>query len=73
MESSSTRAFIKRAIERSKIAEPYPIEVIENRHSDIFSNDEPLDERRVTATMALITLDKYFSQHPEDSIENYTD
>lgn len=72
MESSSTQKYILKAIERSKIAEPYPLEIWNNRSSDIFDNhSNQLDQKRVTATMAKITLDKYFKSHPEDSIENY--
>ncbi len=73
MESNSTRKYIKKVIERAKSAEPYPLEVLHNRHSDIFAEEEALDQKRLTATIAQITLNKYFSQHPEDSIENYID
>lgn len=71
MESNSTRKFILKAIERAKSAEPYPPEIWNNRSSDIFDDKNKLDQKRVTATMAKITLDKYFKSHPEDSIENY--
>ena len=74
MASDSTRAFIMKAIERSKIAEPYPDGFLDSQPDDIFpASDqvEQLDQRRVTATMAKISLDKYFSAHPDDSIENY--
>lgn len=71
MESNSTRKFILKTIERANSAEPYPPEILDNRPSDIFNNNESLDQKRVTATMAKITLEKYFKSHPEDSIENY--
>lgn len=74
MASDSTRKYIMKAIERARAAEPYPREVLQSRHDDIFCRTgEPLDERRVTATWARIALEKYFREHPEDSIENYTD
>ncbi|MDE6088581.1 MAG: hypothetical protein K2G25_09370 [Oscillospiraceae bacterium] len=72
--SDSTQKIIRKAIERSKIAEPYSKDVWDNLPDEIFTisgNYEPLDQRRVTATLAKITLDKYFKQHPEDSIDNY--
>lgn len=73
MVSDSIRKYIKKAIERASVAEPYPPEIWENRYSDIFNNGEIYDQKRVTATMAKITLDKYFMNHPDDSIENYLD
>lgn len=75
MVSSSIPKYIMKAIERSKLAEPYPDGFLEKYPDDIFpvgENIEPLDQKRVTATMAKITLDKYFKAHPEDSIDNYT-
>ncbi|MDE6730273.1 MAG: hypothetical protein K2J71_05810 [Oscillospiraceae bacterium] len=74
MVSDSTQKFIRKVIERSKIAEPYPKEILDNAPDEIFtisSNENPLDQRRVTATLAKITLDKYFKQYPEESIDNY--
>lgn len=74
MVSDSTRKFIRKAIERAKSAEPYPIEFLNSLPDDISlvdGDEAQVDQRRVTATMAKITLDKYFAQHPEDSIENY--
>ena len=76
MASDSTQKIIRKAIERSKIAEPYSKDVWDNLPDETFTisgNYEPLDQRRVTATLAKITLDKYFKQHPEDSIDNYMD
>ena len=76
MVSDSTSKIIRKAMERSKIAEPYPKEIWDNLPDEIFTisgNDEPLDQRRVTATLAQITLDQYFKQHPEDSIDHYID
>ena len=74
MVSDSTQKLIRKVIERSKIAEPYPKDIWDNLPDEIFTisgNENPLDQRRVTATLAKITLDKYFKQHPEDSIDNY--
>ena len=76
MASDSTQKIIRKAIERSKITEPYSKDVWDNLPDETFTisgNYEPLDQRRVTATLAKITLDKYFKQHPEDSIDNYMD
>ena len=36
MVSESTRAFILKVIERSKMAEPYPDDILENYPDDIF-------------------------------------
>ena len=74
MASDSIRTFILKAIERSKIAEPYPDGFLEKQPDDMFpvaGDSGPLDQRRVTATMAKKVLDKYFAEHPDDSIENY--
>ncbi len=71
MKPNFTRKQILKAIERAQSAEPYSPEIWNNLTSDIFDSKNQLDQKRVTATMAKITLDKYFKSHPEDSIENY--
>lgn len=76
MESSSIRKYIIKAIERSKIAEPYSMDFFNSLPDDIFSVSDDniqLDQHRVVATLAKIALDKYFKEHPEDTIENYID
>lgn len=81
MESNSISQKIKRMIKRSQSAEHYTKDELRvlNYHSDIADNllkeskAIEKDEQRINATLAQIALDRYFKQHPEDSIENYLD
>lgn len=81
MESSFISQKIKKMIKRSKSAKHYTKDEMEvlNYHSDIADNllkkEKTIerDEQRINATLAQIALDRYFKQHPEDSIENYFD
>lgn len=76
--SNSNRERIKRGIKRMQKAEPYSkseFEAILNSMPDeIFSVCEctvEYDRDRFDATMAKHALDRYFAEHPEESIEDY--
>ena len=74
MASDSIRKFILNAIADIKKAEPYSLEERNQLDGGIFSISDdavPFDRDRWLATLSQSALDKYFSKHPEDSIENY--
>ncbi len=59
---------IKKLIKDTKLAEPYTEDDEEYNSLDV-----NIDCLRGFATSAKKLLDRYFKQHPEDSIENYLD
>ncbi len=65
MASTFTPEKIKNLINQSRSAEPYSDDEI------LTLDGTPRDGDRQLATLAKITLEKYFALHPEDSIENY--
>ena len=85
MQNSDSK-YIKKAIERMQKAEPYSKSELESIFNsmpdDIFSclmgemDDLPectveYDDDRFNATMAKHAVDKYFAEHPQESIEDY--
>jgi len=59
---------IKNLIKQSNLAEPY---TKDDEEYDCL--DGEIDGLRGIATTAKKLLDRYFQNHPEDSIENYID
>lgn len=58
---------IKRLIEQSKMAEPYPPETFDEL------DGEMLNGARVLATQAQRLLNEYFRRNPDKHIEDYVD
>lgn len=56
---------LKRLIEQSKMAEPYPPETFDEL------DGEMLDGARILATQAQSLLDEYFRRNPDKHIEDY--
>ena len=67
-ELNLSRDKIKSLIDDTKLAEPYT-----ENDEEYNGLDVNIDCLRGFATSAKILLDRYFKQHPEDSIENYID
>ena len=71
MDSNSTRKYILKALANIQKAKPYSEIERSQMGDDLFNSNKKVNRDRLIATLSQIALDKYFKEHPDDSIENY--
>ena len=74
VDSNSTRKYILKALANIQKAKPYSEIERSQMGDDLFKSNtssEKVNRDRLIATLSQIALDKYFKEHPDDSIENY--